>query len=853
MQKRVSLNFVCAGVAATLLLWTSTGSAQVANDYCGTATEITSLPFSDVPNLALATGTESSQSWQSLACQDGSDGPHTVWYRYTATRPIRLYAYDVVSGFDPDQNVIIQASPVGCSEDGTTGAQCPFVMGPSACLDSIKCGGLWYWEDPLLQLSPAVGVPYWFKFAYGSVANPHQVRFSACGDAVIDNVYSVTEGCDDGNITTGDGCNDSCQVEPCWSCSGSPSVCTPLTGPTCGDDGNPCTEDVCAAGTCSHPARPDDTPGLTCADDGNTCTTEACVAGTCTHPAVADDTVCPNTNPCTTGATCQAGVCERLDDTCVAGVCGTSGPCVISQPLTLAYGAVIDLGGRDLHITGTGAVDGSGMTFGFENAATVTMDPNSALRTIVAGAARTLEIDSAGPCNLNGTIQANGIADAINESSGSGGTVRLNCGQINIGATAVIEATGEGLVVKDGEGGSFNSLGDPGMIFLDGGAGGITVSDGSALAATGDGTAGGTIDISTTGNCTIAGTVQADSQGMPVPQDLPDGGDGGTLAVACTNVTVSPTAEIIAGSEPNAKAGSLEISAAGDVSIAKGSRLTNNGEGYYAGTAIIAGGLCTLENSLKPSGYASTTSISCGSLNLTKYFKMKSKNADAATLQATIDGACTVAGDVSLKSTSEGEAGTVAIDCGGGLTQTKESKLDASTTGMGHMGQLQLTSAGELSIGGKIMVNAVYGGSDMQAVELRGVGVTMLNGSKLQSKYSTRPVHIFSKTPAGDAAGDISLGGKIDVRENNLTVEGCNVTLEEKGKISNNTMYPGLNKLIAHEALTINGKISAVGSDPNISSGGNELRYRTAAFVAKPEWIAPATSPVLDGTLSACQ
>ena len=33
------------------------------------------------------------------------------------------------------------------------------------------------------------------------------------------------EACDDGGTAAGDGCNEVCQIEAGWTCSGTPSVC----------------------------------------------------------------------------------------------------------------------------------------------------------------------------------------------------------------------------------------------------------------------------------------------------------------------------------------------------------------------------------------------------------------------------------------------------------------------------------------------------------------------------------------------------------------------------------------------------------------------------------------------------
>src|SRR6188768_4067627 len=82
--------------------------------------------------------------------------------------------------------------------------------------------------------------------------------------------------------------------------------CPPLVdapdGTVC-DDGNPETSgDSCTQGVCG---------GLPiCPDDGNPCTTEVGHAdGTCTSVNVADGTPCSDVDSCTTGTSCQAGVC----------------------------------------------------------------------------------------------------------------------------------------------------------------------------------------------------------------------------------------------------------------------------------------------------------------------------------------------------------------------------------------------------------------------------------------------------------------------------------------------------------------------------------------------------------------
>ena len=55
-----------------------------------------------------------------------------------------------------------------------------------------------------------------------------------CGDGIIDDPF---EQCDDGNDNPGDGCDDTCQIEPGWFCDGEPTVCQWIVGACCAGDG----------------------------------------------------------------------------------------------------------------------------------------------------------------------------------------------------------------------------------------------------------------------------------------------------------------------------------------------------------------------------------------------------------------------------------------------------------------------------------------------------------------------------------------------------------------------------------------------------------------------------------------
>ena len=79
----------------------------------------------------------------------------------------------------------------------------------------------------------------------------HGVFATVCPSAVITYPTFTRCTCFDGNMVDGDGCDASCQTEPCFTCSGDPSTCTPSAdGQSC-DDRHDCTSgETCAAGVC---------------------------------------------------------------------------------------------------------------------------------------------------------------------------------------------------------------------------------------------------------------------------------------------------------------------------------------------------------------------------------------------------------------------------------------------------------------------------------------------------------------------------------------------------------------------------------------------------------------------------
>ena len=159
--------------------------------------------------------------------------------------------------------------------------------------------------------------------------------------------------CDDGSACTGDSCdkakgclntainngkactdNDGCVVG--GQCNS--GVCDGGQSKDC-DDGKPCTNDACDAGTCKYDAQ--QSTGAGC-DDSKPCTEQdTCAAdGSCKGTLLAKDSPCSDNNNCIQDRTCDAqGVCAggtsapkdapcQDNNPCTADACDGAGKCL---------------------------------------------------------------------------------------------------------------------------------------------------------------------------------------------------------------------------------------------------------------------------------------------------------------------------------------------------------------------------------------------------------------------------------------------------------------------------------------------------------------------------------------------
>jgi cysteine-rich repeat protein len=97
--------------------------------------------------------------------------------------------------------------------------------GPSAgcgvtCGDGVKAGSE-DCDDGNLTSSDGCSASCEIESGYHCAGDLPSVCAAECGDGVIANV----EDCDDGNLRSGDGCSVSCKIESAWRCAGAPSRC----------------------------------------------------------------------------------------------------------------------------------------------------------------------------------------------------------------------------------------------------------------------------------------------------------------------------------------------------------------------------------------------------------------------------------------------------------------------------------------------------------------------------------------------------------------------------------------------------------------------------------------------------
>ena len=159
------------------------------------------------------------------------------------------------------------------------------------------------------------------KFLTNQKFTTKSTKSAVCGDGIIE----TGEQCDDGNLNNGDGCTNSCTIQSGYTCSGTPSICTPSAvcgngivepGEVC-DDGNSVNNDRCD-NTCTRIAACGNgyvETGEQC-DDGNSVNGDGC-DNTCTLTAVCGNGIVEPGETCDDGNLVNGDGCNN---TCTPSV-----------------------------------------------------------------------------------------------------------------------------------------------------------------------------------------------------------------------------------------------------------------------------------------------------------------------------------------------------------------------------------------------------------------------------------------------------------------------------------------------------------------------------------------------------
>ena len=219
------------------------------------------------------------------------------------------------------------------------------------CADGVKNGA-----EPDVDCGGALCVSQGKRCATGQACGVgSDCQTGVCGGGVClaascgDGVTNGTDGCDDNNLVSGDGCSSSCTVEPGFVCAGAPSACAT----TCGDgvqagaegcdDGNVTSGDGCSGScaaetgwactgtaptTCTSVCGDGKKVGAEGCDDGNVASGDGC-SPTC---AVESGWSCAGASPSTCSPICGDGVesgAEACDDGNVVSGDGCSSTCAV--------------------------------------------------------------------------------------------------------------------------------------------------------------------------------------------------------------------------------------------------------------------------------------------------------------------------------------------------------------------------------------------------------------------------------------------------------------------------------------------------------------------------------------------
>jgi filamentous hemagglutinin family protein len=427
--------------------------------------------------------------------------------------------------------------------------------------------------------------------------------------------------------------------------------------------------------------------------------------------------------------------------------------------VTAGGGGNVRIVAKDIDLQGAGSFIATGI------------DPGLGSPTAQAG---DIKLDATGKI----TISASRIINQVTTSEiGNGGNIEIKTGNLAItnaaklaagnfgqGAAGSIKITATDNIFFDGLGSGAGSIIGQGAVGKGGSVeiktGNLAVTNGAQLAAStfGQGDAG-SIKIAATGDILFDGSTAFSN----VEQGAV--GKGGNIEITTGNLAVINTAKLAAGTFGQGDAGSIKITAAGNISI----------DGIKNG--VSSGVYSTVEPGAV--GKGGGIEITTGNLAVTNAALLDASTGgqgDAGNIKITAtgniwfdgskDGFGSGAGNVVRKG-AVGKGGGLEIKTGN-LAITNGARLEVSTAGKGDAGNIKITATGDISIDGS-------GNGESSGVFSNISGaVSTRKGGEVEINARNLSITNGGALTTGSLFGNGN-GGSIFINTNNLTLNNSSI------------------------------------------------------------------------------
>jgi hypothetical protein len=556
-------------------------------------------------------------------------------------------------------------------------------------------------------------------------------------------------------------------------------------------------------------------------------------------------------------------------------------PCVVKTTITVADGAIFDLGTRALTITDTGKLNvGAGSLTINSRSLNVATNGRITARGTAASAGGAIAVHTLGDAVIAGAFDVSGTP-AGSVSLSAGGRIVLS-GRLAINADALR---------GDSSGGNVDLQGSTLSI------------DGPISAAGGALDAGGSVTLSATRRIGISNDIGVSGGLLGSGQiSIHSGGDielvaGGTLRANASGGGSAQSIGVVAGDpQLGRQGGSLTL--AGSISASGANAVDGGGNG---GAVALSGSLdCSVSSKItavsgQPDAAGGNVTISCGSRadNIVSVsgeidVSGSGSESDAGSVQITATGAVSISGkllarggtdgsggnlivasgaDASIASTAafrvggsgSGSAGSISVDAGAALFVAGTFTADGGSNleGGGDGGSidfdadgscvinadLSATSGSDDASGGRVGIgcgaSSINAGHIDGTIDVGGVGNGSSGGSITISGYGSLaiPGALFAKGGPNGSAGDVALSAGTD-----LDLSGT-IRVDASGQASAGSLA-----IDTDGALSLSGTISAVGgSDPNGAGDGGSVQINVGAGCQLRGQIF-TTSGLPDGT-----